>query len=30
VIHLDKVPLLGNGKKDYVKMQAMAAETVKK
>ncbi len=30
VIHLDKVPLLGNGKKDYVKLQAMAAETVKK
>src|SRR3984957_3879192 len=30
VIHLDKVPLLGNGKKDYVKLHAMAAETVKK
>jgi acyl-[acyl-carrier-protein]-phospholipid O-acyltransferase/long-chain-fatty-acid--[acyl-carrier-protein] ligase len=30
VIHLDKVPLLGNGKKDYVKLQVMAAETVKK
>ncbi len=30
VIHLDKVPLLGNGKKDYVKLQTMAAETVKK
>lgn len=30
VIHLDKVPLLGNGKKDYVKLQAMAAETAKK
>lgn len=30
VIHLDKVPLLGNGKKDYVKLQSMAAETVKK
>jgi acyl-[acyl-carrier-protein]-phospholipid O-acyltransferase/long-chain-fatty-acid--[acyl-carrier-protein] ligase len=30
VIHVDKVPLLGNGKKDYVKLQAMAAETVKK
>jgi acyl-[acyl-carrier-protein]-phospholipid O-acyltransferase / long-chain-fatty-acid--[acyl-carrier-protein] ligase len=30
VIHLDKVPLLGNGKKDYVKLQAIAAETVKK
>ncbi|MGA3205725.1 MAG: bifunctional acyl-ACP--phospholipid O-acyltransferase/long-chain-fatty-acid--ACP ligase [Bryobacteraceae bacterium] len=30
VIHVDKVPLLGNGKKDYMKLQAMAAETVKK
>jgi len=30
VIHIDKVPLLGNGKKDYVKLQAMATETVKK
>jgi acyl-[acyl-carrier-protein]-phospholipid O-acyltransferase/long-chain-fatty-acid--[acyl-carrier-protein] ligase len=30
VIHLDKVPLLGNGKKDYVKLQAMAVEAAKK
>ncbi|MGA3186203.1 MAG: bifunctional acyl-ACP--phospholipid O-acyltransferase/long-chain-fatty-acid--ACP ligase [Bryobacteraceae bacterium] len=30
VIHLDKLPLLGNGKKDYVKLQAMAAEAAKK
>jgi acyl-[acyl-carrier-protein]-phospholipid O-acyltransferase/long-chain-fatty-acid--[acyl-carrier-protein] ligase len=30
VIHVDKIPLLGNGKKDYVKLQAMAVETVKK
>jgi acyl-[acyl-carrier-protein]-phospholipid O-acyltransferase / long-chain-fatty-acid--[acyl-carrier-protein] ligase len=30
VIHLDKVPLLGNGKKDYVKLQAMAAEAAQK
>ena len=30
VILLDKVPLLGNGKKDYVKLQAMAAEMTKK
>jgi len=29
VIHVEKLPLLGNGKKDYVKLQAMAAETVK-
>ncbi|HVO98481.1 MAG TPA: bifunctional acyl-ACP--phospholipid O-acyltransferase/long-chain-fatty-acid--ACP ligase [Bryobacteraceae bacterium] len=30
VIHLDKVPLLGNGKKDYVKLQAMANEAAKR
>jgi acyl-[acyl-carrier-protein]-phospholipid O-acyltransferase/long-chain-fatty-acid--[acyl-carrier-protein] ligase len=30
IIHLDKVPLLGNGKKDYVKLQAMAVEMAKK
>ena len=30
VIHVDKIPLLGNGKKDYVKLQAMAAETARK
>jgi acyl-[acyl-carrier-protein]-phospholipid O-acyltransferase / long-chain-fatty-acid--[acyl-carrier-protein] ligase len=30
IIHVDKVPLLGNGKKDYVKLQAMAAEMAKK
>ena len=30
VIHLDKVPLLGNGKKNYVKLQALAAEMMKK
>lgn len=29
VIHVDKIPLLGNGKKDYVKLQAMAAEAAK-
>lgn len=30
VIHLDKVPLLGNGKKDYVRLQAMAEELAKR
>jgi acyl-[acyl-carrier-protein]-phospholipid O-acyltransferase/long-chain-fatty-acid--[acyl-carrier-protein] ligase len=28
VIFLEELPVLGNGKKDYVKLQAMAAETV--
>jgi acyl-[acyl-carrier-protein]-phospholipid O-acyltransferase/long-chain-fatty-acid--[acyl-carrier-protein] ligase len=28
VVCLEKLPLLGNGKKDYVRLQAMAAETV--
>jgi len=30
IIYIDKIPLLGNGKKDYVKLQAMAAEAAKK
>jgi acyl-[acyl-carrier-protein]-phospholipid O-acyltransferase/long-chain-fatty-acid--[acyl-carrier-protein] ligase len=30
LIYIDKIPLLGNGKKDYVKLQAMAAEAAKK
>lgn len=30
VIHVEKVPLLGNGKKDYVKLQAMALAAAKK
>jgi acyl-[acyl-carrier-protein]-phospholipid O-acyltransferase/long-chain-fatty-acid--[acyl-carrier-protein] ligase len=30
VIFVDKVPLLGNGKKDYVRLQSMAAEAAKK
>jgi len=28
VIYIDKLPLLGNGKKDYVKLQAMTVESV--
>ena len=30
VVHVDKLPLLGNGKKDYVKLQSMAAEILAK
>jgi len=30
VIHVDKIPLLGNGKKDYVQLQTMAADLVAK
>ena len=30
VIYLDKVPLLGNGKKDYVKLQTMVREVAAK
>jgi acyl-[acyl-carrier-protein]-phospholipid O-acyltransferase/long-chain-fatty-acid--[acyl-carrier-protein] ligase len=30
VIYIEKIPLLGNGKKDYVKLQAMAAEASRK
>jgi acyl-[acyl-carrier-protein]-phospholipid O-acyltransferase/long-chain-fatty-acid--[acyl-carrier-protein] ligase len=26
IIYIEKIPLLGNGKKDYVKLQAMAAK----
>jgi acyl-[acyl-carrier-protein]-phospholipid O-acyltransferase/long-chain-fatty-acid--[acyl-carrier-protein] ligase len=28
LVYLDELPVLGNGKKDYVKLQAMAAEAV--
>jgi acyl-[acyl-carrier-protein]-phospholipid O-acyltransferase/long-chain-fatty-acid--[acyl-carrier-protein] ligase len=28
IVHISKVPMLGNGKKDYVTLQAMAAEAV--